>query len=95
MPGDSITETSGGYGGGDENRPLRNFKLNESTFLASLMPKKEIGADRFIEAHPQYDGRGTIIAIFGILQYRKNPSFLFAYSNKNNNCFLSLLLRID
>jgi hypothetical protein len=46
------------------------------------MPKKEIGADRFIEAHPQYDGRGTIIAIFGILQYRKNPSFLFAYSNK-------------
>ncbi|KAJ6876302.1 tripeptidyl-peptidase 2-like isoform X2 [Populus alba x Populus x berolinensis] len=64
MPGDSITETSGGYGGGDENRPLRNFKLNESTFLASLMPKKEIGADHFVEAHPQYDGRGVIIAIF-------------------------------
>ncbi|KAJ6386456.1 hypothetical protein OIU78_016376 [Salix suchowensis] len=64
MPSDSIAKTSGGYGGGDENGSLRNFKLNESTFLASLMPKKEIGADRFIEAHPQYDGRGTIIAIF-------------------------------
>ncbi|KAI9384993.1 hypothetical protein POPTR_012G142200v4 [Populus trichocarpa] len=64
MPCDSIAKTSGGYGGGDENGSLRNFKLNESTFLASLMPKKEIGADRFIEAHPQYDGRGTIIAIF-------------------------------
>lgn len=77
MPSDSIAKTSGGYGGGDENGSLRNFKLNESTFLASLMPKKEIGADRFIEAHPQYDGRGTIIAIFGILQYRKNPFFIF------------------
>ncbi|GLT31183.1 hypothetical protein SLA2020_059360 [Shorea laevis] len=32
---------------------VRNFKLNESTFLASLIPKKEIGADRFIEAHPK------------------------------------------
>ncbi|KAL1060858.1 hypothetical protein V6Z11_1Z064100 [Gossypium hirsutum] len=28
------------------------------------MPKKEIGADRFIEAHPFYDGRGALIAIF-------------------------------
>ena len=75
MPGDSITETSGGYGGGDENRPLRNFKLNESTFLASLMPKKEIGADHFVEAHPQYDGRGVIIAIFGILYIRRTHLF--------------------
>jgi tripeptidyl-peptidase-2 len=77
MPGDSITETSGGYGGGDENRPLRNFKLNESTFLASLMPKKEIGADHFVEAHPQYDGRGVIIAIFGILYIKRTPIFSF------------------
>lgn len=53
-------------GGSDGNGSLRNFKLNESTFLASLMPKKEIGADRFIEAHPNFDGRGVVIAIFGI-----------------------------
>ena len=68
MPCSSIQTsniTCGGGGGGEENGRLRNFKLNESTFLASLMPKKEIGADRFIEAHPHYDGRGALIAIFG------------------------------
>ncbi|KAF6162220.1 hypothetical protein GIB67_008349 [Kingdonia uniflora] len=43
---------------------LRSFKLTESTFLSALMPKTEIGADRFIEAHPEYDGRGAVIAIF-------------------------------
>ncbi|KAL7003416.1 tripeptidyl-peptidase II Tpp2 [Sarracenia purpurea var. burkii] len=48
----------------EDNGALRSFKLNESTFLASLMPKKEIGADRFIEAHPEFDGRGVVIAIF-------------------------------
>ncbi|XP_068645593.1 tripeptidyl-peptidase 2 isoform X2 [Aristolochia californica] len=48
----------------EENGALGGFHLNESTFLASLMPKKEIGADRFIEAHPEYDGRGVVIAIF-------------------------------
>lgn len=49
----------------EDNGALRNFRLNQSTFLASLMPKKEIGADRFIEAHPEFDGRGVVIAIFG------------------------------
>ena len=42
-----------------------NFKRREASFLASLMPKKEIRADRFIEANPNYDGRGVVIAIFG------------------------------
>ncbi|KAL6545206.1 tripeptidyl-peptidase II Tpp2 [Orobanche hederae] len=49
---------------GEDNGALHNLKLNESTFLASLMPKKEIAADRFVEAHPEYDGRGVVIAIF-------------------------------
>lgn len=50
------------------NGALRGFRLSEAGFLASLMPKKEIGADRFIEAHPEWDGRGVVIAIFGKIQ---------------------------
>lgn len=60
----------GGGGGGADNASIANFKLNESTFLASLMPKKEIRADRFVEAHPEYDGRGVVIAIFGTTSFR-------------------------
>ncbi|KAK4796287.1 hypothetical protein SAY86_028613 [Trapa natans] len=62
MPCSSINALSAA--GGGDNGALRSFMLNESTFLASLMPKKEIGADRFIELHPEYDGRGAVIAIF-------------------------------
>lgn len=51
----------------EDNGAVRNSKLNKSTFLASLMPKKEIAADRFIESHPEFDGRGVVIAIFGTL----------------------------
>lgn len=61
-----VSFASGGGVGGDDNGSLRNFKLNESTFLASLMPKKEIAADRFIESNPSFDGRGVVIAIFGM-----------------------------
>ncbi|KAL0659456.1 hypothetical protein Bca4012_080041 [Brassica carinata] len=67
----SRVDCGGGGGGGGgvacagaDNASVANFKLNESTFLASLMPKKEIRADRFLEAHPDYDGRGVVIAIF-------------------------------
>ncbi|MDJ0523023.1 MAG: S8 family serine peptidase, partial [Planctomycetota bacterium] len=31
---------------------------------AGLMPKAEIGADRFLAEHPQADGRGIVVAIF-------------------------------
>ncbi|KAK3220700.1 hypothetical protein Dsin_014670 [Dipteronia sinensis] len=59
----SAMHTGGGVAR-DDNGALRNFKLSESTFLASLMPKTEIAADRFIESQPEFDGRGVIIAIF-------------------------------
>ncbi|GJN40688.1 hypothetical protein PR202_gb29949 [Eleusine coracana subsp. coracana] len=45
--------------------PAGGFRLTEPSFLESLMPKKEIGVDRFLSAHPEYDGRGALIAIFG------------------------------
>ncbi|WJZ87765.1 hypothetical protein VitviT2T_007118 [Vitis vinifera] len=38
----------------DDNGALRAFKLSESTFLASLMPRKGIVADRFLEAHSKF-----------------------------------------
>lgn len=79
MPCSSFS--TGGDNGGDnsgkksDGSSLRNFKLNESTFLASLMPKKEIAADRFIDAHPTYDGRGALIAIFGNFPYPFDSHF--------------------
>lgn len=37
----------------------------ESAFLQGLMPSAEIGAQRFLKKHPEHDGRGVIVAIFG------------------------------
>ncbi|KAG4939664.1 hypothetical protein JHK86_045805 [Glycine max] len=67
MPCSSLTSTGDNSSSSNKKKDgssLREFKLNESTFLASLMPKKEIGVDRFFDAHPEYDGRGALIAIF-------------------------------
>ncbi|KAL2334720.1 hypothetical protein Fmac_015933 [Flemingia macrophylla] len=65
MPCSSLASTTGDNSNKKKDgSSLREFKLNESTFLASLMPKQEIGVDRFLDAHPEYDGRGALIAIF-------------------------------
>lgn len=99
----SLIETSnsscGGGGGGEQNGRLRNFKLNESTFLASLMPKKEIAADRFVEAHPHYDGRGALIAIFGttfdfLLTKKKEKNSLEMKREGNKILILEIVLVI-
>ncbi|XP_074282195.1 tripeptidyl-peptidase 2 [Silene latifolia] len=57
----SVSEVAAVVGGGGS---IGKFKQSEASFLASLMPKREIAADKFIDAYPNYDGRGVIIAIF-------------------------------
>ncbi len=37
---------------------------DDSFPLETLQPKTETGLARFLEAHPEYDGRGTVVAIF-------------------------------
>lgn len=52
---------------GDQHRPARDVESNSPADgfpLSGIVPKDETGALEFLEAHPDYDGRGTIVAIF-------------------------------
>ncbi|CAI5460083.1 unnamed protein product [Closterium sp. Yama58-4] len=55
------TVTAGGAGGASEGS---GDSAAVAAFLAGLMPKEEIGAQRFLQSHPHADGRGVIVAIF-------------------------------
>eukprot|EP00891_Asterochloris_glomerata_P000313 jgi/Astpho2/313/Aster-x0433 len=37
---------------------------DESSAFAGIMPKEEAGVLRFLKEHPEYDGRGVVVAIF-------------------------------
>ena len=40
--------------------------------FSALMPKRDIGAEAFLKAHPEYDGRGVVVAVFdtGVIPVR-------------------------
>ena len=60
---DSMDASSGASGASE----LKSSSSKDAHYLEGLMPKREIGALRFLEEHPEFDGRGVTIAIFGML----------------------------
>ena len=48
----------------DFNMAVSTEAVLESFPEDALLPKKEVGAQRFITKYPEYDGRGILIAIF-------------------------------
>ena len=39
-------------------------EAERAAYRSALIPKREVGADAFIKAHPSWDGRCVVIAVF-------------------------------
>ena len=44
--------------------PAESNPIDIDVLRSALIPKREVGADTFINNNPTYDGRGVIIAVF-------------------------------
>ncbi|KAJ4952977.1 hypothetical protein NE237_029809 [Protea cynaroides] len=68
----------------DESGVIRSFKLNETIFVASLMPKKAIGVDSiFIQS---VDAAGEMRFTLDGLECNKNGVSYEAYNRQPNFC---------